>query len=128
MGITGLRQVRWLCNPERSLTYPWTRYRLILSDAVAQARRHVSVCARVSRVDQRKAGLTAVRSIHVRPGGCLRHPTRHRSTQQAMVAVGDVAQRAGVSTSTVSHVLNGTRCVSAELRRRVHMATVASPC
>jgi len=45
-----------------------------------------------------------------------------------MVAVGEVAQRAGVSTSTVSHVLNGTRFVSAELRARVHMATVASPC
>src|SRR5436305_12109978 len=68
MGITRLRQVRWLCNPESSLTYPWTRYRLILSDAVAQARRHVSVCARVSRVDQRKAGLTAVRFDTRSPG------------------------------------------------------------
>src|SRR5947209_20444679 len=86
MGITRLRQVRWLCNPERSLTYPWTRYRLILSDAVAQARRHVSVCARVSRVDQRKAGLTAVRFDTRSPGWLPAAPTRHRSTQQAMVA------------------------------------------
>lgn len=39
-----------------------------------------------------------------------------------MVAVGDVAQRAGVSTSTVSHVLNGTRFVSDELRARVQSA------
>jgi len=39
-----------------------------------------------------------------------------------MVAVGDVAQRAGVSTSTVSHVLNVTRFVSAELRARVQAA------
>jgi LacI family transcriptional regulator len=39
-----------------------------------------------------------------------------------MVAVGEVAQRAGVSTSTVSHVLNGTRFVSAELRARVQAA------
>jgi LacI family transcriptional regulator len=36
-----------------------------------------------------------------------------------MVAVRDVALRAGVSTSTVSHVLNGTRFVSAGLRKRV---------
>jgi LacI family transcriptional regulator len=42
-----------------------------------------------------------------------------------MVAVGDVAQRAGVSTSTVSHVLNGTRFVSAELRARVQAAVEA---
>ena len=39
-----------------------------------------------------------------------------------MVAVRDVAQHAGVSTSTVSHVLNGTRFVSAELRERVRSA------
>ena len=36
-----------------------------------------------------------------------------------MVTLRDVARRAGVSTSTVSHVLNGTRPVSEELRRRV---------
>ena len=39
-----------------------------------------------------------------------------------MVAVRDVALRAGVSTSTVSHVLNGTRFVSAGLRERVRAA------
>ena len=36
-----------------------------------------------------------------------------------MVTVRDVAHRAGVSTSTVSHVLNRTRYVSDELRDRV---------
>src|SRR5919201_3090987 len=36
-----------------------------------------------------------------------------------MVTVRDVARRAGVSTSTVSHVLNRTRFVSDELRERV---------
>src|SRR5262249_29794432 len=36
-----------------------------------------------------------------------------------MVVVRDVAQRARVSTSTVSHVLNSTRFVSDELRTRV---------
>lgn len=36
-----------------------------------------------------------------------------------MVTARDVAQLAGVSTSTVSHVVNGTRAVSENLRRRV---------
>ncbi len=36
-----------------------------------------------------------------------------------MATARDVARRAGVSTSTVSHVLNGTRGVSRELRERV---------
>jgi LacI family transcriptional regulator len=36
-----------------------------------------------------------------------------------MATVHDVAQRAGVSTSTVSHVVNNTRFVSDELRERV---------
>jgi LacI family transcriptional regulator len=39
-----------------------------------------------------------------------------------MATVHDVAQHAGVSTSTVSHVLNGTRFVSDELRERVMAA------
>jgi LacI family transcriptional regulator len=37
----------------------------------------------------------------------------------------DIAQAAGVSTSTVSHVLNGTRWVSSELRERVIAAADA---
>ena len=36
-----------------------------------------------------------------------------------MATARDVARRAGVSTSTVSHVLNSTRGVSRELRERV---------
>lgn len=36
-----------------------------------------------------------------------------------MAAIKDVARRAGVSTSTVSHVLNGTKYVSPALRERV---------
>ena len=36
-----------------------------------------------------------------------------------MATARDVARLAGVSTSTVSHVLNGTRVVSDELRTRV---------
>ncbi len=40
-----------------------------------------------------------------------------------MVTARDVARRAGVSTSTVSHVLNGTRGVSKELRSRVLAAS-----
>jgi LacI family transcriptional regulator len=39
-----------------------------------------------------------------------------------MATVHDVARRAGVSTSTVSHVVNGTRYVSDELRERVMAA------
>ena len=39
-----------------------------------------------------------------------------------MVTVRDVARRAGVSTSTVSHVLNETRFVSDDLRERVMIA------
>jgi LacI family transcriptional regulator len=39
-----------------------------------------------------------------------------------MVAVRDVARRAGVSTTTVSHVMNGTRFVSKELCERVQTA------
>lgn len=39
-----------------------------------------------------------------------------------MATVHDVARRAGVSTSTVSHVVNGTRFVSDELRERVMQA------
>src|SRR5229473_607687 len=39
-----------------------------------------------------------------------------------MATVHDVARRAGVSTSTVSHVVNNTRFVSDELRERVEAA------
>ena len=39
-----------------------------------------------------------------------------------MVTARDVAKRAGVSTSTVSHVMNGTRVVSDTLRMRVTAA------
>src|ERR1700694_5340789 len=39
-----------------------------------------------------------------------------------MATVHDVARRAGVSTSTVSHVVNNTRFVSDELRERVMSA------
>lgn len=39
-----------------------------------------------------------------------------------MATIKDVARAAGVSTATVSHVLNGTRNVSDELRARVHAA------
>jgi LacI family transcriptional regulator len=43
-----------------------------------------------------------------------------------MVRMRDVAAAAGVSVTTVSHVLNNTRPVSAELQRRVHDAVAAS--
>ena len=39
-----------------------------------------------------------------------------------MVTIHDVATRAGVSSTTVSHVINKTRPVSAELRDRVEQA------
>src|ERR1700730_14563868 len=39
-----------------------------------------------------------------------------------MATVHDVARRAGVSTSTVSHVVNNTRFVSDQLRQRVQAA------
>jgi len=39
-----------------------------------------------------------------------------------MATIADVARRAGVATSTVSHVLNGTRFVSAETTKAVHDA------
>lgn len=40
----------------------------------------------------------------------------------AMATIRDVAKRAGVSTSTVSHVINKTRYVREETRERVHRA------
>lgn len=43
-----------------------------------------------------------------------------------VVKMADVAAAAGVSVTTVSHVLNNTRPVSEELRRRVHDAVAAS--
>ena len=39
-----------------------------------------------------------------------------------MPTIYDVARAAGVSTSTVSHVINGTRYVSDETRQRVQQA------
>ena len=42
-----------------------------------------------------------------------------------MATILDVARRAGVATSTVSHVLNGTRFVSADTTRAVHEAVLA---
>jgi len=39
-----------------------------------------------------------------------------------VVTMAEVAERSGVSSSTVSHVLNGTRHVSAAARRRVEAA------
>lgn len=39
-----------------------------------------------------------------------------------MTTIYDVARMAGVSTSTVSHVLNGTRYVSDDTKQRVHLA------
>lgn len=39
-----------------------------------------------------------------------------------MATIYDVARAAGVSTSTVSHVLNGTRYVSDDTKQRVHLA------
>jgi len=39
-----------------------------------------------------------------------------------MVTMKDVARRAGVSTATVSHVINETRFVSGELKARVYQA------
>lgn len=44
----------------------------------------------------------------------VRHPRRSN-----MASIGDVAQLAGVSASTVSYVLSGKRPISAETRRRV---------
>lgn len=43
-----------------------------------------------------------------------------------MVKMADVAEAAGVSITTVSHVLNGTRPVSEELRQRVSVAVSAT--
>jgi LacI family transcriptional regulator len=48
-------------------------------------------------------------------------PKRRRITSGAVTIV-DVAALAGVSTATVSHVLNGTRSVTRETRRRVMLA------
>ncbi|HSI60458.1 MAG TPA: substrate-binding domain-containing protein [Ideonella sp.] len=42
-----------------------------------------------------------------------------------MITIKDVAQHAGVSVTTVSHVVNGTRFVSAEARERVQLAIQA---
>ena len=39
-----------------------------------------------------------------------------------MASIKDVARRAGVSISTVSNVLNGTKYVSEDLKKRVNIA------
>ena len=43
-----------------------------------------------------------------------------------MATIVDVARRAGVSTSTVSHVINDTRYVSQEIRQKVHAPSTNS--
>ena len=47
---------------------------------------------------------------------------RKRSNGNRMITMKDVAERAGVSITTVSHVINKTRFVSDELARRVNRA------
>ncbi|CAA9225312.1 MAG: hypothetical protein AVDCRST_MAG77-690 [uncultured Chloroflexi bacterium] len=50
--------------------------------------------------------------------------TQHqgRSDAPQPVTLNDVAREAGVSATTVSHVINGTRFVAAETDERVHRA------
>ena len=50
----------------------------------------------------------------------VRRSPRPAATQAA--GLKDVAKRAGVSTATVSRVINGTAVVSEEMRRRVEQA------
>jgi LacI family transcriptional regulator len=50
----------------------------------------------------------------------------HRDSAPRSATAVDVARLAGVSTSTVSHVVNGTRTVSPETRRRVEAAIEAT--
>ncbi|MGH3098943.1 MAG: LacI family DNA-binding transcriptional regulator [Streptosporangiales bacterium] len=51
---------------------------------------------------------------------------RHEETHAAMVTMGDVARQAGVSVTTVSHVVNSTRRVSAAAERAVRDAIAAT--
>lgn len=43
-------------------------------------------------------------------------------SEDKMATISDVAKRAGVSISTVSYALNGTRTISDETKKRVHLA------
>ena len=58
-------------------------------------------------------------------GGCLVADVDNRFEGVAVATMVDVAELAGVSTSTVSHVLNGTRHVGDDARSRV-LAAIAS--
>src|ERR687895_222106 len=49
--------------------------------------------------------------------------TRHPRGDSVSITIRDVAQRAGVSVTTVSRALNGTGPVSEEARRRVEAAS-----
>ena len=109
----------WLCKQDRSLTCLCVRNTLKLGGAVAHARRHVVVCARASRVDQRKAGLAAARFttrslrwLPAVPEQAQEHAARHGCGRRC-----GAARRSNASTG--SRVVNRSRCVSAELRARV---------
>src|SRR5262249_4757326 len=54
------------------------------------------------------------------------HTPQCRRYKNTMTTIVDVARAAGVSTATVSHVVNGTRPVSEATRRRVLDAIVTS--
>lgn len=60
------------------------------------------------------------------PSGVFAVRTSRQDGALPVVKMADVAAAAGVSITTVSHVLNNTRPVSEELRRRVHAAVAAS--
>jgi len=53
------------------------------------------------------------------------HPRGHAALPTGRASIRDVAARAGVSVTTVSHTLNGTRFVSEQARAKVHEAAHA---